>query len=99
MFHTYRQFPGMFQPREVKRGKGRFVTPARSPAPVKNFNLTVYALGRPANITPKGSKDLELSRAGLGKRLITVPEDNNHSEVFIVNYCLQLKIPFYLIHC
>ncbi|XP_062409026.1 uncharacterized protein LOC134099994 [Sardina pilchardus] len=76
-----RQFPGMFQPREAKRGKGRFCSPARTPPPPKTIDMSIYVLPRPADVTPKGSQDLLLSRAGLGRRLLTVSEDNNHSEI------------------
>ena len=82
----YRQFPGMFQPREVKRGKGgRFFSPA-SPAPVKNTAITVFALPGPTSLTPKGGKELEFTRAGLGRKVIAVSEDSKHLEVLVFKY-------------
>ena len=80
-----RQFPGMFQPREVKRGKGRFFSPA-SPAPVKNISITVFALPGPTSVSPKGGKELEFSRAGLGRKVIPVSEDSKHLEVLVFKY-------------
>ncbi|KAK0133371.1 hypothetical protein N1851_027118 [Merluccius polli] len=76
----------MFQQREVKRGKGRFFSPARSPAPVKNTAITVFALPGPTSVTPKGGKELEFSRAGLGRKVIPVSEDSKHLEVLVFKY-------------
>lgn len=65
-------FLGVFQQREVKRGKGRFFSPARSLAPVKLTAITIFALPGPTSVTPKGEKELEFSRTGLGRKVITV---------------------------
>ncbi|XP_041927750.1 heterogeneous nuclear ribonucleoprotein U isoform X2 [Alosa sapidissima] len=67
-----RQFPGMFQPREVAE---------RNPAPVKKLDITFYVLPGPATLTPKGSRDLELACAGLGRKVLSISEDCNHSEI------------------
>ena len=77
-----RQFPNMFLSKTEKRGKGRFTSSARS-VPVKNIDLVINVMAGPTNRTPTGSKELELAQTGLGKRMVSVPEDSKHKEVFI----------------
>ncbi|KAL7396910.1 hypothetical protein ABVT39_013480 [Epinephelus coioides] len=73
-----RQFPSMFH-FDPPRGKKRFTTPAN--CVVKRTDFNVYALSGPSQLTPKGSEELELSHAGLGKRLISLPDHCNHNEI------------------
>lgn len=73
----------MFNASEGKKGKGRFVNSARA-APRKCADLTIYVLPGPSTLTPKGSRDMELAHAGLGKKVVAVPEDSKHSQV--INY-------------
>ena len=68
------------------RGKKRFCTP--SPQTVKKTDFNVYVLPEPTQLSPKGSKELELAHAGLGKRMITMAENLKHDEVIIL-CCLQ----------
>lgn len=48
---------------------------------MKRTDFNVYALSGPSQLTPKGSEELELSHAGLGKRLISLPDHCNHNEI------------------
>lgn len=77
-----RQFPNMFLSKTNKRGKGRFSSSPRS-VPVKNLDLQINVMSGPTNRTPTGSKELELAQTGLGKRMVSVPEDSSHKEVLI----------------
>ncbi|XP_027138272.1 uncharacterized protein LOC109142316 isoform X2 [Larimichthys crocea] len=73
-----RQFPGMYSGGTAIRGKARFKTPDRSP---RVTHLPVFVLPGPTSVTPKGSMELELAHAGLGKKVVLVPECANHSEI------------------
>ncbi|XP_049335386.1 uncharacterized protein LOC111190119 [Astyanax mexicanus] len=76
-----RQFPNMFNLKtEAKRGKGRFCSSSRTTSS-KHIDLTVYVLPSPSSVTPKASKELELACAGLGKRVVSVPDNFSYKEV------------------
>ncbi|KAI2645019.1 E3 ubiquitin-protein ligase UPL1 [Labeo rohita] len=75
-----RQFPSMFgTEHDQPRGKKRFSV--AKPGNVKKTDFQIYVLAEPSLFTPKGDEDLELVRAGLGKRLLTVPDSFKHSEI------------------
>ncbi|CAM4732698.1 unnamed protein product [Leuciscus chuanchicus] len=60
------------------------ITPLSSvPAPENRGQkfFQIYVLSEPTMFTPKGDEDLELVRAGLGKRLLSVPDTFKHSEI------------------
>ena len=65
----------------MKRGRGRFCSPAS--VTVKYLDLTVTVLPGPTEVTPKPSQELQLAHAGLGKRVVSIPEDSKHAEVLI----------------
>ncbi|CAL8359608.1 unnamed protein product [Boreogadus saida] len=44
-----------------------------------NFNM--YVLSGPSQFTPKGSEELEHAHAGLGKRILSIPDNLIHSEI------------------
>ncbi|KAA0721540.1 hypothetical protein E1301_Tti021731 [Triplophysa tibetana] len=76
-----RQFPNMFKSKtEVKKGKGRF---ART-VPIKHTDLTVCVLPAPTTVTPKATAELELSQAGLGKKVVSVLEDRKHEDIVTI---------------
>lgn len=54
-----------------------------SAASTKATNIQFYLLPKPMTRTPQGSQELSLLMAGLGKRMISVPEHSNHAEVSI----------------
>lgn len=60
------------------RGKARFKTPDK---PQQVTDLPIFVLPGPTTVTPKGSSELELAHAGLGKKVVLVPESAKHSEV------------------
>lgn len=62
------------------RGKRRFSTPA--PCIVKRTDFHMYVLSEPSQFTPKGSEELELAHAGLGKRMLSIPDNLKHDEVY-----------------
>ncbi|XP_073706232.1 uncharacterized protein [Garra rufa] len=75
-----RQFPSMFGTEHGQpRGKKRFSV--AKPGNVKKTDFQIYVLAEPTLFTPKGDEDLELVRAGLGKRLLTLPDSFKHSEI------------------
>lgn len=80
----HRSFPALFR-RERTSGKCRFTTPLKmvSAASTKATNTQFYLLAKPMTRTPQGSQELSLLMAGLGKRMISVPEHCNHAEVSI----------------
>lgn len=41
----------------------------------------MYVLPEPNQLTPKGSEELQLAHAGLGKRLLTLPDNLKHNEI------------------
>jgi hypothetical protein len=49
----------------------------------KATNIQFYLLPKPMTRTPQGTQELSLLMAGLGKRMISVPEHSNHAEVSI----------------
>lgn len=61
------------------KGKKRFSL--AKPVNVKKTDFQIYVLSEPTMFTPKGDEDLELLCAGLGKRLLSVPDTFKHSEV------------------
>ena len=67
---------------EMKRGRGRFSKPVSS-VPVKFIDVTICVLPRPTDVTPKPAQELELVQAGLGKRVVAIPEDGTHAEVLV----------------
>uniref|UniRef100_A0A8C1TU23 Uncharacterized protein n=1 Tax=Cyprinus carpio TaxID=7962 RepID=A0A8C1TU23_CYPCA len=73
-----RQFPSMFNT-DQPRGKQRFSTPA--PCIVKRTDFHMYVLSEPSQFTPKGSEELELAHAGLGKRMLSIPDHLKHDEI------------------
>ncbi|CAL8313935.1 unnamed protein product [Arctogadus glacialis] len=77
-----KSFPGIFR-RERTSGKRRFPTPLKmvSAASEKATNIQFYLLPKPMTRTPQGSQELSLLMAGLGKRMISVPEHSNHAEI------------------
>jgi len=72
----------MFTKGEQHKGKKRFSNPPVRAAKITDFNI--YVLPAPTDLTPNGSSDLELAHAGLGKRVVSLPEDCKHQEV--INY-------------
>lgn len=42
----------------------------------------MYVLSEPSQFTPKGSEELELAHAGLGKRMLSIPDNLKHDEVY-----------------
>lgn len=61
------------------------------PGNIKKTDFQIHVLSEPTPFTPKGDEDLELVHAGLGKRLLTVPDNFKHSEV-IANVTIILGI-------
>uniref|UniRef100_A0A8C2CU55 Uncharacterized protein n=1 Tax=Cyprinus carpio TaxID=7962 RepID=A0A8C2CU55_CYPCA len=61
------------------RGKKRF--PVAKPGIVKKTEFLMYVLSEHTLFAPKGDEDLKLVNAGLGKRLLTVPDSFKHSEI------------------
>ncbi|MEQ2214030.1 hypothetical protein XENOCAPTIV_026578 [Xenoophorus captivus] len=74
------QFPSMFNT-DQPRGKCLFSTPAA--CIVKRTDFHVYVLSESSQLTPKVSEELELAYAGLGKRMLSVPDNLKHDEVII----------------
>lgn len=62
------------------------------PGNVKKTDFQIYVLSEPTLFTPKGDEDLELVHAGLGKRLLTVPDSFKHSEVVANIIIMQVII-------
>ena len=81
IFHI-RQFPSLFG--EQPRGKKRLTSPAPAPCIVKRTNFNMYVLSGPSQFSPKGSEELEHAYAGLGKRMLSLPDNLIHSEVIIL---------------
>ncbi|XP_016114214.1 E3 ubiquitin/ISG15 ligase TRIM25-like [Sinocyclocheilus grahami] len=76
-----RQFTSMFgTENDQPRGKKRF--PVAKPD-VKKTDFLIYVLSEHTLFAPKGDEDLKLVHAGLGKRLLTVPDSFKHSEVVV----------------
>ncbi|XP_035987592.1 uncharacterized protein LOC118560566 isoform X2 [Fundulus heteroclitus] len=73
-----RQFPNMFNT-DQPRGRQRFSTPA--PCMVKRTDFSLYVLSEPSQLTPKVSEELELAHAGLGKRILSIPDNLKHDEI------------------
>ena len=67
---------------EMKRGRGRF-SKAASSVPVKTIDVPICVLPGPTVVTPKPAAELELAQAGLGKRIVQIPEDGTHAEALI----------------
>ena len=44
----------------------------------------MYVLSGPSQFSPKGSEELEHAYAGLGKRMLSLPDNLIHSEVIIL---------------
>ncbi|XP_039682409.1 uncharacterized protein LOC120575649 [Perca fluviatilis] len=61
------------------RGKRLFSTPA--PCIVKKTDFHMYVLSVPGQFTPKASEELELAHAGLGKRMLSIPDHLKHDEI------------------
>ncbi|XP_013884304.1 uncharacterized protein LOC106532729, partial [Austrofundulus limnaeus] len=72
------QFPSMFNTDQA-RGKQRFSTPA--PSIVKRTDFHMYVLSEPSQLTAKGFEELELAHAGLGKRMLSMPDHLKHDEI------------------
>ncbi|XP_056617686.1 uncharacterized protein LOC130432375 [Triplophysa dalaica] len=64
----------------AKKGKGRF---ART-VPIKHADLTVCILPAPTTVTPKATDELELSQAGLRKKVVSVLEDCKHEDIVTI---------------
>ncbi|CAL8252422.1 unnamed protein product [Boreogadus saida] len=62
-----------------QEGKKRFTSPA--PCVVKRTDFNMYVLSGPSQFTPKGSEELEHAHAGLGKRILSIPDNLIHSEI------------------
>ncbi|XP_053345670.1 uncharacterized protein LOC128515610 [Clarias gariepinus] len=78
-----RQFPSMFgTENDQPRGKKRFSF--AKPGIVKKTDFQIYVLPKPTLFTPKEDEALDLVHAGLGKRLLTVPDNFKHSEIVIL---------------
>ncbi|KAK9971304.1 hypothetical protein ABG768_024678, partial [Culter alburnus] len=74
------QFPALFNRRgEQSKGKRRFAPSPRTSVKFATYNLCV--LPGPSSLTPKGSAELQLMQAGLGKRQVSMPEDMDHKEM------------------
>ncbi|XP_026065937.1 uncharacterized protein LOC113048368 isoform X2 [Carassius auratus] len=69
------------------RGKRRFSTSA--PCIVKRTDFHIYVLSEPSQFTPKGSEVLELAHAGLGKRMLSIPDHLKHDEESESGTCLD----------
>lgn len=84
-FHfLYRSFPALFR---RSTGKRRFsaTKPAAVSSP-RGTKINFYLLPNLLTTrTPQGTEELTLLMAGLGKRVIMVPDNSNHSEVIPVN--------------
>ena len=76
---------------EQPRGKKRFTSPAPAPCIVKRTDFNMYVLSGPSEFTPKGSEELDLAHAGLGKRMLSIPDNLNHSEVIMCT-CVDWSI-------
>ncbi|KAK0134310.1 hypothetical protein N1851_030131 [Merluccius polli] len=74
-----RSFPGLF------RGKRRFATPSRT-ITCKLQCFQFYVLPCPATVTPKGDEELRFCQAGLGMRMVSLPEDAAHDQISEVLY-------------
>ncbi|KAL7380716.1 hypothetical protein ABVT39_022730 [Epinephelus coioides] len=74
-----RSFPALFR---KSTGKRRFsaTKPAAASSP-RGTKINFYLLPNPLTTrTPQGTEELTLLMAGLGKRVIIVPDNSNHSE-------------------
>ena len=80
IFHIS-QFPSMFG--EQPRGRKRFTSLAPAPCIITRTDYNMYVLSGPSEFTPKGSEELDLAHAGLGKRMLSMPDNLNHSEVIM----------------
>lgn len=69
---------------EAKKGKARFPRTV----PIKHTDLTICVLPAPTTVTPKATAELELSQAGLGKKVVSVPEDCKHEDVCDYNIAI-----------
>ncbi|XP_043086057.1 uncharacterized protein LOC122332742 isoform X3 [Puntigrus tetrazona] len=75
-----RQFQSMFET-ENDQPWGKKRLSVAKPGNVKKTDFLIYVLSKPTLVTPKVDEDLKLVHAGLGKRLLTVPDGFKHSEI------------------
>ncbi|XP_051792996.1 uncharacterized protein LOC127530390 [Acanthochromis polyacanthus] len=69
-----RSFPGIF------RGKRRFLNRPQT-VTRKRLCFQVYLLPSPATVTPKADEELRFFQAGLGMRMVSLPEDAAHDQI------------------
>lgn len=72
------------------RGKKRFSL--AKPVNVKKTDFQIDVLSKQTLFTPKKDEDLELLHAGLGKRLLSFPDNFKHSEVFANINIIQVNV-------
>ena len=98
IFHN-RQFLSMFG--EQPRGKKRFTSPAPAPCIVKRTDFNMHVLSGPSQFSPKGSEELEHAYAGLGKRMLSIPDTltqrGNH--IYNIVDCSMIKNVNNFLYC
>ena len=76
---------------EQPRGKKRFTSPAPAPCIVKRTDFNMHVLSGPSQFSPKGSEELEHAYAGLGKRMLSIPDNLIHVRLSYIQYCRLLN--------
>ncbi|XP_067298485.1 uncharacterized protein [Pseudorasbora parva] len=69
-----RSFPGLFL---KKQGKRRFPETKS----IRTVSIQFFLLPEHTDRTPKGSEELRLLQAGLGRRVVSLPENATHKEI------------------
>ncbi|XP_050958808.1 uncharacterized protein LOC127160195 [Labeo rohita] len=69
-----RSFPGLFL---KKQGKRRFQE-AKS---IRTVSIQFFLLPEHTDRTPKGAEELRLLQAGLGRRVVSLPDNATHKEI------------------
>ncbi|XP_048034538.1 uncharacterized protein LOC125260283 isoform X2 [Megalobrama amblycephala] len=75
-----RQFSSMFRT-ESDQPRGKKPFSLAKPVNVKKTDFQIDVLSKQTLFTPKKDEDLELLHAGLGKRLLSFPDNFKHSEI------------------
>ncbi|XP_026141331.1 uncharacterized protein LOC113117120 isoform X2 [Carassius auratus] len=74
----HRSFPGMFKKAKKKTPNQQIHVKA---TPWKPFAVSIYLMSSNTDTSPTPSEELELLQAGLGKRVITISSNVNHSDL------------------
>ncbi|XP_039524678.1 uncharacterized protein LOC120477237 isoform X1 [Pimephales promelas] len=74
----HKSFPGMFKKAKKKTRNPQIHVKA---TPWKPFAVSIYLMSSNTDTSPTPSEELELLQAGLGKRVITISSNVNHSDL------------------